>query len=114
MLSTKLVKNNEISVDSIFNTLVGTPANMANPTKETIDSIALITLTNYFVENPTPTPKAYEFKESDDQWYILLSDDSEYFLKAIKCNDGEYDYRYSKIESDFVPTGNKSKSDTKE
>lgn len=77
LLSTTLVKNNEVSIDSIFTNIIGTPEALANPTEEEIERVALTVLTNYFVENPTPVVKAYEFNKSDDQWYVMLSNDAE-------------------------------------
>lgn len=109
LLSTTLVKNNEVSIDSIFTNIIGTPEALANPTEEEIERVALTVLTNYFVENPTPVVKAYEFNKSDDQWYVMLSNDAEYFVRAIECSNGEYEYRYSKAESNFTPSG-KSRS----
>lgn len=110
MLSTTLVKNDQVSMEYIFNNIIGSPAAMANPTAEEIDSIALATLTNYFVENPTPTVKAYEFKKNNDQWYVILSNDAEYFVRAIECSNGEYDFRYAKVESAFTPSTSRSES----
>jgi hypothetical protein len=105
LLSTTLVKKEEVSIDTIFKSIVGTPDAFANPTKEDIESAALIVLTNYFVDNPTPAVKAYEFNKKDDHWYVVLSNDAEYFVRAIKCSDGEYDYRYSEVESSFASVG---------
>ena len=104
LLSANLVKNEEYSVERVFNIIIGTPSALAKPTKEDVDSIAQVALTNYFIENPTPTIKAYEFKKKNNHWQIILSNDTEYLMRAIKCIDGKYDYKYSKVESVVTPT----------
>ena len=101
-LSTTLVKNEKVSIDTIFKNIIGTPKALANPTKEDIESAALTILTNYFVDNPTSTVKAFEYKKSDDHWLVILSNNAEYVVRAIKCTDGEYDYQYSEVESTFT------------
>lgn len=101
MDSASLVKNDSISVEYIFNHILGVPANMVTASEDEIKEIATATLSNYFIDHPTPTVKAHKFQKDKDCWYISLSDDTHYYLRAIKCDDGEYEYDYTKAEDSF-------------
>ena len=99
MNSTNLVKDESVTIQYVFNHVIGTPANMVTASEETLDSIATVVLTNYFIDNPTPTVKAHKYQKDNKCWYITLSDDTHYYLKAIKCDNGEYDYEYQEAEN---------------
>lgn len=99
MNSTDLVKDDSVTVQYVFNHVIGTPANMITASEETLDSIATVVLSNYFIDHPTPTVKARKYQKDKKCWYITLTDDTHYYLNAIKCDNGEYDYEYEKAEN---------------
>jgi hypothetical protein len=99
MNSADLEKDDSVTVQYVFNHVVGTPAKMVTASEETLDSLATVVLTNYFIENPTPTVKAHKYQKDKKCWYITLSDDTHYYLNAIKCDNGEYDYEYEEAEN---------------
>ena len=118
MFSTTLTKDENITIEYVFNQLIGTPKAMAKPTEEEVANIANAILTNYFSENPTPTVKAHEYLKDVECWNVILSNDVQYMLKATKCDNGEYDYRYSVVEDAFstpskMTSQSKSKSNSK-
>ena len=97
--STELEKDDSVSVQYVFNHIIGTPADMVTADEETLDSLATIVLSNYFIDNPTPKVKAHKYQKDKKCWYITLTDDTHYYLNAIKCDDGEYDYEYEEAEN---------------
>lgn len=99
MNSTDLEKDDSVTVQYVFNHVVGTPANMVTASEETLDSLATVVLSNYFIDNPTPTVKAHKYQKDKKCWYITLTDDTHYYLNAIKCDNGEYDYEYEEAEN---------------
>lgn len=101
MNSENLVKNDSVTVEYIFNQVIGKPANMSNLSEKEIEDIVVAYMTNYFIDNPTPTVSAYKFQKENDRWYITLSDEIQYFLLAIKQDNGEYAYQYVKTENPF-------------
>lgn len=101
MNSTDLVRNDSITVEFIFDKVFGTPSMMANPSEEELEDLAVAYMTNYFLDTPTPTVLAYKFQKKDDRWYITLSDDTQYFLSAIKYGKGDYSYQYVETDDPF-------------
>lgn len=99
MNSTDLIKDDSVTVHYVFNHVIGTPANMITASEETLDSIAIVVLSNYFIDHPTPAIKAHKYQKDKKCWYITLTDDTHYYLNAIKCDNGEYDYEYEEAEN---------------
>lgn len=112
MNSQDLVKDDSLTVEGVFNKAIGVPANMITLTEEELEEIATAYLTNYFIDNPTQTVLAYKHQKDNDRWYITLSDDTQYFLSAIKSGKGEYVYQYVKTDDPFSTSATTS-SDVK-
>lgn len=102
MNSQDLVKDDSVTIEHIFNNAIGTPANMITLSEEDLEDIATAYLENYFVDNPTQTVLAYKYQKDNDRWYITLSDDTQYFLSAIKYGKGEYAYQYVQTDNPFA------------
>lgn len=116
MNSQDLVKDDSVTVEHIFKTAIGVPANMISLSGEELENLAVAYLTNYFIDNPTPNVLAYKFQKDNDRWYITLSDETHYFLSAIKYGKGEYSYQYVQTNDPFSsnPTSTSSaKTQTK-
>lgn len=101
MNSSNLVKNDSVTVELLFDKVFGTPAKMANPSEQDLEDLTVAYMTNYFLDNPTPTVLAYKFQKKEDRWYITLSDETQYFLSAIKYGKGEYSYQYVETDDPF-------------
>lgn len=102
MNSANLVKDDSVTLEYIFNKVVGVPSAFVNPEAEELESIAVAVLTNYFIDNPTPVVIFSEYQKKNGYWSIKLSNEKHYLLRATKCNDGEYDYEYKEVEDSFV------------
>ena len=96
-----LVKNDSITVEYIFKHIIGGPNEMVTASEEELESVATAFLTNYFIDHPTPTIKTHTFQKDKDCWYISLSDGTRYYLRATKCDNGEYEYDYIPAEDAF-------------
>lgn len=94
LFAQELVKNDSISFKYLFAHTVGEPEMIVEPSEEELNNMAVSVLTNYLIEHPTPTVKAYKYQENN-KWYILLSNDRQFFLWATECEDGEFAYQYS-------------------
>ena len=101
MNSQDLVKNESVTVENIFNQAFGDPANMVSLSEEELSNLASAYMTNYFVDNPTKSVLAYKFQKNSDRLYIKLSDETQYFLSAIECGNGEYSYQYIQTNDPF-------------
>ena len=112
MNSQDLVKNDSVTVEYLFKSAIGVPSNMISLSEEKLEDIAIAYLTNYFIDNPTQTVLAYKYQKENDRWYITLSDDTQYFLSAIKSGKGEYVYQYVKTDDPFSTSATTS-SDVK-
>lgn len=99
MNSTALEKDDSVTVQYVFNHVIGTPAHMVTASEETLDSLATAVLVNYFIDNPTPAVKAHKYMKDNKYWYITLTDGTHYYLNAIKCDNGEYDYEYEEAKN---------------
>lgn len=110
MNSTNLVKNDSVTMEYIFNNVIGVPESFANPGEEELENIAVAVLTNYFIDNPTPVVKISKYQKDDENWYIKLSNDRHYLLNAIKCDNGEYDFEYKEVDDSFDKNSNKKSS----
>ena len=108
MNSADLIKNDSVTVEFIFNKVFGTPAKMANPSDTEIEELALAYMTNYFIENPNQTVLTYKFQKKEDRWYIQLSNETQYFLSAIKYGKGQYSYQYVQTDSPFLNSSSTS------
>ena len=97
----ELEKNATMTMEYILTNLVGAPNNLAKPTAEDVKLFAKELITSYLVDNPTPTIKAYNFQKEQKIWYVSLTDGTQYFLSAIKCEDGSYDYQYKVTDNPF-------------
>lgn len=102
MNSANLVKDDSVTLEYIFNKVVGVPSAFVNPEAEELESIAVAVLTNYFIDNPTSVVIFSEYQKKNGYWSIKLSNEKHYLLRATKCNDGEYDYEYKEVEDSFV------------
>lgn len=102
MSASDLAEDSSVDAQFVFNHIIGVPENKVTASKETLDSIATIVLTNYFISHPTPTVKAHKYQKDEECWYITLTDDTHYYLSAIKCDNGEYDYEYQKTEGSMT------------
>ena len=98
LLVSDLAKDEAVTPEYIFKSLIGVPGALATPTQEEINNLAVAALTSYFVDNPTPSVKAHTQMEDKETWRVILSNDAEYSLRAIKCDNGEYDYKYTLAE----------------
>lgn len=94
-------KNEMVEEEFIFAHLIGTPKKMATLSTDSLGTIATAVLAQYFSEHPTPTVKAFKYQKNNERWYVSLSDDTHYFLQATKCEDGTYDYVYTKTDDPF-------------
>lgn len=112
MNSADLIKNDSVTVEFIFDKVFGTPAKMANPSDTEIEELALAYMTNYFIENPTQTVLAYKYQKKEDRWYIQLSNETQYFLSAIKYGKGQYSYQYVQTDDPFSATTSTNTSST--
>ena len=92
-----LEKVDSVDVNYVFNHLVGTPGNKVTLSEDEIRELAKAVIKNYFIDNPTPTIKAHKYQKADDFWYISLSNGAHYHLRAIKCDNGEYEYSYTPV-----------------
>lgn len=94
LFAQELVKNDSISFKYLFAHTVGEPEMIVDPSEEELNDMAVSIISNYLIEHPTPTVKAYKYQENN-KWYILLSNDRQFFLWATECENGEFAYQYS-------------------
>ena len=50
----------------------------------------------------------YKFQKKEDRWYIQLSNETQYFLSAIKYGKGQYSYQYVQTDSPFLNSSSTS------
>ena len=97
----ELTKNATMTMEYILVNLVGAPNNLAKPTDEDIKIFAEELIKTHLVDNPTPAIKAYNFQKDKGIWYVSLTDGTQYFLSAIKCENGSYEYQYKVTDNPF-------------
>ena len=93
-----LEKVDSVDISHVFQYLVGSPSDKASPSEEQIKELAKSVIINYFIDTPTPTVKAYKYQKADDDWYISLSNGTHYLLRAVKCENGEFEYTYTQAD----------------
>ena len=109
-----LTADTSIDEQFIFEHVIGVPDKMMNPTEATLDSLATAVLTNYFADNPTPTVTVHQYQKDKKCWYISLSDETHYYLSAVKCDNGEYEYEYQEADNSLsLPTISSEKKKSK-
>lgn len=97
-----LAKVDSVGIEYVFTRLIGLPGDLANLEDAEVQTMAVAVLTNYLVDNPTPTIKSCEYREDMDNWDIVLSNDVHYTLNAIECSNGEYEYQYRLVADPFA------------
>lgn len=70
LFAQELVKNDSISFKYLFAHTVGEPEMIVDPSEEELNNMAVSVLTNYLIEHPTPTVKAYKYQENNK--YLLV------------------------------------------
>ena len=95
----------EIDENYVYDCLVGMLDSLKTPADEEIDTLALKVLSNYFNTHRTPSVTASKRQKNEDRWYVSLSDNTHYYVRAIKRDDGEYEYEYVQTSDSFGTEG---------